>query len=74
MYVLVTMRSLKKLIGGFLLNGELGRTIGSAALGGEISFKFETATTPPVPTNSKRVFMTYFKYFGHKITLHFIIY
>lgn len=60
MYVLVTIRSLKKLVGGFLLKGELGRTIGSAALGGEIPFKTETASMPPVPTYSK-IFMTNFK-------------
>lgn len=46
------MRSLKKLVGGFLLSGELGRTIGSAALGGDISLRTETASMPPVPTNS----------------------
>jgi hypothetical protein len=75
MYVLVTMRSLKKLIGGFLLKGELGKTIGSAALGGEISFRIETASIPPVPTYSKIFFITAFYYNSRtKFSLHFIIY
>ena len=53
MYVLVTTLSLKKALGGNLLTGEFERTIGSAPLGGEISFKFEIASGLPLLANSR---------------------